>query len=504
MSQKKAVIRIFDEVNCAVLNLENDHIAMFFEHFARLASNYYFNPKYKLGQWDGYIRYFHRTGKTYVYLLDEIIPKLTKLGYTIQVDDQRDSTNFVQPDYVDPNHFAHIQHPESGEPIVLAEHQVNLVNSLIDNGGGVGIAGTGAGKTLMCAALADKYAQCGLRTITIVPYADLISQTKEEFEIVNLDTGEYSGDSKDIEHKHIISTWQALKNNPDIIKYFQMVIVDEAHGLRGDTLTQLLNDYGSKIPHRFGVTGTMPKAETEAMSVRVAVGDVKYTITAKELIDEGWLAKLDIDIVQLEEDFTQAYNKYLEENPSGKKPTYTQFKESYFPDFQAEKSYLQKEKSRMQWIAEFIDMKRDEKKGNVFCLVNGVQFGKKLANHIDDAVFVHGKDKKKARKEIYQRFEENDNIVVIATVNIASTGLNIKRIYNLILVDMGKSFIQTIQSIGRGLRKASDKDAVKVTDVCSDLKYSKRHLRERVKYYKEANYPHKKMTIDYKKQEDIC
>lgn len=505
MKQKKAIIRIFDEVNCAILNLEEDHLKMFYEQFARAAPNYYFNPKYKLGQWDGYIRYFHKTGKTYVYLLEEIIPKLTSLDYSIEVDDQRDNSNFVQPEYIDKDHFSHIIDPESNNPIELAEHQVNLVNALIDGGGGVGIAGTGAGKTFMVAALADQYNKYGSsKTITIVPNADLISQTIDEFEFVGLDTGEYSGDKKDIEHDHVVSTWQALQNNPDIIKFFQLVIVDEAHGLRGSTLTNLLNEYGSKIPHRFGVTGTMPKAETEAMSVRVAVGDIRYEITAKQLMDAGWLAKLDIDIIQLEEDFTDAYNKFIEQNPTSSKTTYKQFKEGYFPDYQAEKSYLQKDKRRLEWIAEYLDMKRDEKKGNVFCLVSGVQFGKKLAKQIDDATFVHGKDKKAARNEIYQTFEDNDNVIVIATVDIASTGLDIKRIYNLVLVDMGKSFIRTIQSIGRGLRKAADKDAVKVTDICSDLKYSKRHMNERVKYYKEAEYPYRKIKIDYEQDDNIC
>ena len=151
----------------------------------------------------------------------------------------------------------------------------------------------------------------------------------------------------------------------------------------------------------------------------------------------------------------------------------------------------------MEWIKMYIEAKRDMGKGNVFCLVDGVNFGKKLAKLIPGAVFVHGKDKKKARKEVYQLFKDNDNLVVIATVHIASTGLNIKRIFNLMFIDVGKSFIRVIQTIGRGLRKAPDKDHVDVTDICTDLKYGKKHLRERVKFYNEAKYPHKKRKINY-------
>ena len=200
--------------------------------------------------------------------------------------------------------------------------------------------------------------------------------------------------------------------------------------------------------------------------------------------------------MQLEEDFESQYKTFLEENPDSK-ITYTKFKDSYFPEYQAEKRYLQSNEERLEWITMYIEAKRDLKKGNVFCLVDGVKFGKKLASMIEGAFFVHGKDKRKARKEIYDLFEDNDNIVVIATVNIASTGLNIKRIFNMVIIDVGKSFIRVIQSIGRGLRKAPDKDFVDVTDVCSDLKYSKSHLRQRVKFYKEAEYPYKKRKVTY-------
>ena len=144
-----------------------------------------------------------------------------------------------------------------------------------------------------------------------------------------------------------------------------------------------------------------------------------------------------------------------------------------------------------------VEVKRDARKGNVLCLVDGVQFGKRLAKRIRNAKFVHGKDKQKVRKEIYDLFDNHDDLVVIATYKVASVGLNIKRIFNMLFIDAGKSFIRVIQTIGRGLRKAPDKDSVSISDICSDLKYSKRHLRERKKFYNEAKYPHRTHKIEY-------
>lgn len=488
-------IRILDEVNCAIIGLKPDHHQMLYEKYGIYAPNYFFNPKFKMGSWDGKIRYFQRNGKTYVYLLNEMIPIITKLGYAVELDDQRFS--FVPDvDTITDQVFSHVEHPESGQQIILRNYQVEAVNTLIQAKGGVVIAATGAGKTFICAALAQQHGLKGMKTLTIVPSKDLIEQTAVEYELCQLDTGRYYGDVKDINHDHLVSTWQSLKNNPMMLNGYDVVIVDECHGIKGKVLQEILNDYGNHIALRYGVTGTMPKAETDAMAVRVSVGDVRYTISAATLMDQGHLASLNIDVLQLTEDFREQFEEYKQENPN-EKITYTQFKDGFFPDYTSEKNYLQTNKQRVEWIADFLDMKRDMKKGNVFCLVDGVRFGQKLAEAIPNAIFVYGKDKQKARKQVYDLFKDNDNLVVIATIHIASTGLNIKRIFNLVFIDVGKSFVRVIQTIGRGLRKADDKDSVDVVDICSDLKYSKRHVAERIKFYKEANYPYKKKKVDY-------
>jgi superfamily II DNA or RNA helicase len=498
LSFKEVKVRILDEVNCVILGLSPDHLSYFYDEYACRAPNYFFNPKFKLGQWDGKIRYFHKNGKTFTYLLNTIIPQLIGLGYKPSLDDNRTSV-VPSPPLIDQNFYKHIWHPEWNDWIVFRDYQVAGVNKLITNLGGLVIAGTGAGKTLMCAALADTFGRFDIRSITIVPSMDLIEQTATEYEICEVDVGRYYSEVKTLGHQHIVSTWQSLQNNPKLMEEFGMVIVDECHGAKGKELQSLLNEHGPHIPLRFGFTGTLPKAETDSMAVRISLGDVQHTITARELMDQGHLAKLDIQILQLEEDFKDEYTKHVEEVKKNleKPPTYRQFKDGYFPDYTSEKRYLQSNKERLQWIADYIEVKRDMGKGNVFCLVDGIRNGQKLAALIKGAIFVHGKDKQKARKEIYDLFKDNDNLVVIATIHIASTGLNIKRIFHMMAIDVGKSFIRIIQTIGRGLRKATDKDSVEFTDVCSDLKYSRKHLTERKKFYNEAQYPHKTKKIEY-------
>jgi superfamily II DNA or RNA helicase len=85
------------------------------------------------------------------------------------------------------------------------------------------------------------------------------------------------------------------------------------------------------------------------------------------------------------------------------------------------------------------------------------------------------------RKDAYKEINQGTNTITIATYGVAAVGINIPRIFNLVLLEPGKSFVRVIQSIGRGVRIAEDKDFVQIWDVTSRCKFSKRHLTERKK-----------------------
>jgi len=358
--------------------------------------------------------------------------------------------------------------------------------------------------TFMTAAICEAYGRCGYRTLTIVPNDVLLQQTKADYINCGIHTGVYSGTHKILDPSHVVSTWQALKNNPKIVRLFQVIVVDECHVAKGAVLQKLLIEHCADAPFRFGVTGTMPKEPADSMAVLCALGPIKHKMPAKTLMDMGILAKLHIDVVQLEENLQKEYTEYCDEVAIQTPLSYRNFKESYFPDYSAEKEYLRHNTIRTGWIAALIESKRNDEKGNVLCLVDSIPFGRQLAALIPNAIFVNGKDMKttKEKQEVYNLFKQQDNLVVIATVNIAGTGLSIRRIFHLITVDIGKSFVRVIQGIGRALRIADDKDCVTMADVCSDLKYSKAHLAQRISYFKEAQYDYKLHKISYDKHKN--
>lgn len=503
MNNSIVKIKILDEVYVLIVGLQPNHIEWFVNKYSIFAENYFFNPLYKLGRWSGKIKFFGKDGKTYLYLLNQLLPDIKNLGYTLQLEDLR-QTEAYYPEPITTDIFSHISHLDTNNPIKLRDYQVDAVNAVLQDGNGIILASTSAGKTFITAAICTVYGNLGLKTLTIVPNRDLIRQTKADYDNFLLDTGEYSGKHKTLNHQHIVSTWQALKNNPLLITTFQVVIVDECHGAKGPTLSKILTEHAGSIPHRFGVTGTLPKDPCDLMAVHLALGQVKYTILAHTLMNEGVLSTIQIDILQLEEDLTKEYDTWCKEEciSIGRKPTYKEFKDGYFGDFDSERSYIRRKENRIEWIADLLLTKLD-KSGNVLCLVDNIPFGRRIAALIPNSIFINGKDVRDPikRQKVYDLFKTRDDLIVIATVNIAGTGLSINRIFNLITIDIGKSFIRVIQAIGRGLRKADDKSHVSYTDICSDLKYGKKHVTERIKFYKEARYPYKKYKVEYNKEQ---
>jgi superfamily II DNA or RNA helicase len=158
-----------------------------------------------------------------------------------------------------------------------------------------------------------------------------------------------------------------------------------------------------------------------------------------------------------------------------------------FRGYQEEYTWLVTDQKRLDWIGNTI--KTLSETGNTLVLVNRIDTGKKLIDILPDSVFISGEVKLDDRKEEYDEIKTSSNKIIIATYGVAAVGINIPRIFNLVLIEPGKSFVRVIQSIGRGIRKAEDKDFVQIWDITSTCKYAKRHLTERKKFYKDAKYP---------------
>jgi len=311
----------------------------------------------------------------------------------------------------------------------------------------------------------------------------LVTQTEEDYINCGLDVGVYFGDRKELGKTHTICTWQSLnildkkhKDGTAVLSLAEFldgvsaVIVDEVHQAKAEVLKNLLTRNLKNAPIRWGLTGTVPKEKFEFESIHASLGPVIGGITAKELQDKGVLSNCHVNVVQ------------LIDIPS-------------FTDYQSELKYLVTNEGRIDYIGKLLNNIRQE--GNTLILVDRISAGEMLLERIPGATFVKGDVKLKDRKDAYDEINEGTNHVVIATYGVAAVGINIPRIFNLVLIEPGKSFVRVIQSIGRGVRKAKDKDFVQIWDITSTCKFAKRHLTQRKKFYKEAQYPFTIEKVDW-------
>jgi superfamily II DNA or RNA helicase len=488
MASCKIIIK--DEVNVKIENLDLDTRKALVRKFKYEDPTARFRPAYKLGRWDGTVSFFGLGGTTYLSMLPQVLEYLEAQNFHIELEDHRNPTNLEFPQ-ISEDFWGEKTWPAghrfAGELIRLRGDQVEVINKFLENPQCIQEIATGFGKTITTATLAKICEKYG-RTFTIVPNKSLVEQTEEDFVNVSLDVGVYYGDRKDLNKTHTIGTWQSLNildkkslnfdeqneilTLAELLDGVNCVIVDEVHMAKADVLKKLLTHNLANAPIRWGLTGTVPKPEHEFQSIKAALGEVVHRVKAHDLQEAGVLSNCHVQVIQTAE-----------------------WKE--FKSYAEELKYLVTDSDRMSYVSNLV--KQISESGNTLVLVDRIECGKFLQTHLSelfsvlseapDVAFISGAVKTKDRKAEYDEIKTADNKIIVATYGVAAVGLNIPRIFNLVMVEPGKSFTRVIQSIGRGIRKAEDKDFVQIWDITASTKYAKRHLTERKKFYKEAKYP---------------
>ena len=479
----KVIIK--DEINVKIENLDLDTRKALVRKFKYEDPTARYRPAYKLGRWDGSISFFGLGGTTYLSMLPQVLEYLEECNYYIEVEDYRKPLNLdfskISEDFWGEKCWPK-GHRFAGHPIKLREDQVEVINKFLENPQCIQEIATGFGKTITTATLAKICEKYG-RTVTIVPNKSLVEQTEEDFINCGLDVGVYYGDRKEIGKLHTIATWQSLnilekksQNDDELLSLaefldgVQCVMVDEVHMAKAEVLKKLLTQNLSNACIRWGLTGTIPKQDFEFQSLKASLGDVVNRVSAHELQDKGILASCHVQIIQTAE-----------------------WKE--FGSYAEELKYLVTNTERMTYISNLVD--KISNSGNTLVLVDRIESGEFIIKNIPDSVFISGKVKTKDRKEEYDEIKTANNKIIVATYGVAAVGINIPRIFNLVLLEPGKSFVRVIQSIGRGIRKAEDKDFVQIWDLTAAAKYAKRHLTERKRFYKEAKYSFDIQKVKY-------
>jgi len=309
----------------------------------------------------------------------------------------------------------------------------------------------------------------------IVPGTALVSQLLQDFEDYQV-SFTYSGwtgsmDKQDTEVV-IVNTellCSQFGNFKDLVNV-DLVLRDECHGTRTENVvTKIINKI--KTPNKFGFTGTLPKEKIDRWKIIGTFGEVIYEKNSKELRDEKYLTNVQVVMLKLNHPFTvRGYKRELE--------------------------IIQSDEDRHLAIKKLV--KKMNK--NVLILVNRIEHGDHLSEILQyderETFFVHGGVSVEERADIIQKMENQDNIICNAISAIFSTGINIKNLHYIVFAAGGKSFIRTVQSIGRGLRLHESKEKLVIFDIYDNFKFSMAHADERKKFYDEEQIPWREVTID--------
>jgi len=448
-----------------------------------------FMPHYQKRHWDGKIRLFNvQTGEIYVGLLDKLMQFCRDHEYTSQ---------FTKNEYYGlPFEINDMISKEGVKDYMTAiskykprDYQIDGVYDALRHNRKLLISPTASGKSLMIYGIVRYFVEKKKNILIVVPTTSLVEQMYKDFADYGWDVGSYchkiyAGRERETDSQVIITTWQSIYKLPR--KYFErfsVVVGDEAHQFKSKSLISIMTKLGN-AKYRYGFTGTLDGTQTHKWVLEGLFGPSYKIIKTKELMNKGHVATLDINVLLLK-------------HPPNK-----------FENFEEEVQYIITHERRNKFIRNLaLDLK-----GNTLILFARVEgHGEPLYEMINtntvehrNVFFVHGGVPTQDREKIREITEQQDNAIIVASYGTFSTGINIKRLHNVIFASPSKSRIRNLQSIGRVLRKGNGKVKATLYDIADDISYKSRknytlnHLIERIKVYNEENFNYDIVNIPIK------
>jgi superfamily II DNA or RNA helicase len=414
-------------------------------------------------------------------LLNDIVSYIDSLDIPIDTEITPQLQKVFTPSY--PNY--EIQNIDG---FTYYDHQLNTLKEFIDNGRGIGLLATSAGKSLILAGLAKTltHYKPNTKILVIVPNTGLLNQIYYSFlEEFNLPIITRWGDGNipDMSKNVVVANSQILVSDViESVKMFQdfdCVIVDEVHRL-GEKTNQINKVvHNIKTPHKFGLTGTLPDNYLAAWNVVGKIGPILYEESSYSIRLKGVASKVKIKIIICEHD-----GKPEKPIQIGKQPLLpTAF-------YEKEKEFVYSSPMRNKIISKLCS----KLNGNTLILVDTLDYGEHLLNILQSVegkivYFIQGSMSTDERQRIIKQVEENDNIVVVAMSQIFSTGISVRNLKYLFFTMIGKSTVKISQSIGRIMRLHENKDEAIIFDIADNTSYSQSHLKQRIALYKKDTIP---------------
>lgn len=460
----------------------------------RFVKGYRFNPKYKMGIWDGKVDHFHN-GSIDMGLWKECLKGLNIIGAPFILENKKDFPvdreitlekvqDFCKEFFKD--HYVTDKKTNLEVPFMPYDYQIETAYKILKNKFCLAEVATSGGKSLILSIVIFyiiRKIDPDYKFLIILPSISLIVQLHDNLieynrgfkndnknpidlrveEIMSDKPRKYLGDKMPNVY---LSTYQSLSNTSNwknsFYQQFDLVSVDESHMAKANSLQKILKKTFTHAKYRFGLSGTFPEEDTcEILTIQSVTGPIVNSISAKSLQEKNKISNVKVKCLTLNHDdydFDEKL-KLIRKNPNNGQKA-----------FQLEKMYIHDSVKRNIFIAKLIG-KFDK---NSLILFNIIEHGEKIREavieQLGDSVeilYVDGTVKKKDREVIFQEMEKTGDKpkILLATFGTLSTGVSINNIHYIVFCDSFKSESRIIQSIGRGLRLHSEKDCAIIFDI---------------------------------------
>jgi superfamily II DNA or RNA helicase len=373
--------------------------------------------------------------------------------------------------------------PEAG--VTLRDYQVQALDVARFVRRGIFAWGTGAGKTTLAVALSQQFP---IRWGFFVHKLSLADQVARRYsELTGLRPG-FIGDGRRDEGdgQFIAVSWSSLKKlspaDVEMLKSFQGIFVDEVHTAASEVYTRVLK-HTTNAYFRYGLSATpTDRGDLRAVYAVATLGPIIHQVRPGQLIERGLLAAPTIVMHKVRSAISQA-------------PTWL--------GVYGETAIRNTRRNRM-----VVDLAAEHAKdGPTVVFVRSIAHGKALKVAIERAGqstrFVNGSDSLTFRRHACRDLVSRSLGVLVVTDGVFAEGVDVPEIEHVIIASGGKSVINTIQRIGRGMRATSTKNTFTVDDFfdvgcgkCAGAAHRScqwllRHTRDRKKTY-ERDY---KVTV---------
>lgn len=407
---------------------------------------------YKNGEWDGYHRLFRESSNDSYYfpvgLLTRVTDVLDMLGVEYVVE------GLTYPGKGDMGY-------EWNTDMTLRDYQQEATDEAISHGSGMVVLPTGAGKTLIGLRLMYRLQH---PTVIFVHRQEIAEQWAEQIEeMLGVDVARnYGGDHENGDvmvalYQSVYDTDEGEVRDDVDLRRFEVSLFDEAHNVAADTFAAVARDVPAQF--RFGFTATPDREDNATLRVIGATGPIIADLSPERLIDEGYLAEPDFDIIDA---------------PKPADP-------GAYDDWHGEyDEMIVKNQRRNKAIAEKVRGLEKPTLVTVERKDHGEMLEALMKDNVGDVAFVHGNAAD--RPERIQQFRDGDLPVMIATRGIVGEGFDVSGIASIVIAGGMKSKTSMIQQVGRALRPGTEKAVI--VDFWDHGRWVGDHSEKRIRAYR--------------------